>query len=221
MSTTTAIPVSLVLPHITLTGHIRHDRGAGTLDLLDEKGVERLSTDLSVYGCVAGMGEVFIKDWSEHAGLADALAIAGAVSPPGVPARRALLVPCLPRARAGRGGMPVSADVRFNPPCLRTSEPLGHIITLTGDAYEQVVDEANAMGGSVDAVAAVLSVWDYGDETDAAAELDPYDPTASDLGKPSHQLHSAHVGHQHYWLLIDHQLGLYSLYRLPLEGDPS
>src|SRR5699024_5347211 len=81
MSTTTAIPVSLVLPHITLTGHIRHDRGAGTLDLLDEEGVERLSTDLSVYGCVAGMGEVFIKDWSEHAGLADALAIAGVVSP--------------------------------------------------------------------------------------------------------------------------------------------
>lgn len=81
MSTTTAIPVSLVLPHITLTGHIRHDRGAGTLDLLDEEGVERLSTDLSVYGCVAGMGEVFIKDWSEHAGLADALAIAGVVAP--------------------------------------------------------------------------------------------------------------------------------------------
>ncbi|MGP5099571.1 hypothetical protein CIK69_01830 [Brachybacterium alimentarium] len=115
----------------------------------------------------------------------------------------------------------MSADVRFNPPYLRTSEPLSHIITLTGDAYEQVVDEANAMGGSVDAVAAVLSAWDYGDETDAAAELDPYRPTASDLGKLSHQLHSAHVGHQHYWLLIDHQLGLYSLYRLPLEGDPS
>lgn len=55
MSTTTAIPVSLVLPHITLAGHIRHDRGAGTLDLLDEEGVERLSTDLSVYGCVAGI----------------------------------------------------------------------------------------------------------------------------------------------------------------------
>ena len=81
MSTTTALPVSLVLPHVTLTGHIRHDRGAGTLDLLDEQGVERLSTDLSVYGYVAGMGEVFIKDWSEHAGLADALAIAGVVSP--------------------------------------------------------------------------------------------------------------------------------------------
>lgn len=115
----------------------------------------------------------------------------------------------------------MSADVRFNPPYLRTSEQLSHIITLTGDAYEQVVDEANAMGGSVDAVAAVLSAWDYGDETDAAAELDPYRPTASDLGKLSHQLHSAHIGHQHYWLLFDHQLGLYSLYRLPLEGDPS
>src|SRR5699024_5427155 len=63
------------------------------------------------------------------------------------------------------------------------------------------------MGGSVDAVAAVLSAWDYGDETDAAAELDPYRPTASDLGKLSHQLHSAHVGHQHYWLLIDTSSG--------------
>src|SRR5699024_151427 len=81
MSTTTALPVSLVLPHVTLTGHIRHDRGAGTLDLLDEQGVERLSTDLSVYGYVAEPGQVFIKDWSEHAGLADALVLARVVSP--------------------------------------------------------------------------------------------------------------------------------------------
>ena len=81
MSTTTALPVSLVLPHVTLTGHIRHDRGAGTLDLLDEQGAERLSTDLSVYGYVAEPGQVFIKDWSEHAGLADALVLAGVVSP--------------------------------------------------------------------------------------------------------------------------------------------
>jgi hypothetical protein len=79
MSRITAIPVSLVFPHITLTGHIRHDRGAGTLDLLDEEGVERLSTDPSVYGCVAGMGEVFIKDYSEHAGLPTALEEAGLV----------------------------------------------------------------------------------------------------------------------------------------------
>src|SRR5699024_1200796 len=96
-----------------------------------------------------------------------------------------------------------------------------HIITLTGYAYEQVVEEANAMGGSVDAVAAVLSASDYADETDTAAGLDPYRPTASDLGKLSHQLHSAHARHPHDRLLIDHQLALYSLYRLPLEGDPS
>ena len=42
MAITTACPVSLVLPHITPTGHSRHDRGAGTLDLVDEEGVERL-----------------------------------------------------------------------------------------------------------------------------------------------------------------------------------
>src|SRR5699024_12701177 len=40
-----------------------------------------LSTDLSVYGYVAEPGQVFIKDWSEHAGLADALVLARVVSP--------------------------------------------------------------------------------------------------------------------------------------------
>ncbi|MCT1602876.1 hypothetical protein M3E18_11265 [Kocuria sp. p3-SID1433] len=45
--------------------------------------------------------------------------------------------------------------------------------------------------------------------------------TVADLQKHSHQVHSTCANTHHYWLLIDHQRGLYSLYRLPLEGDPS
>lgn len=110
-------------------------------------------------------------------------------------------------------------DVKYDPPWLKTDVPLVHIVTLTGEDYERAVDEANAMGGSTDAVAEYLAQRDYCHETDAAALLYPQDmPTVEDLQKLSHQLHSTFARTQHYWLLADHQLGLYALYRLPLEG---
>lgn len=100
-------------------------------------------------------------------------------------------------------------------PCLSTDLPLVHVVTVQGEDYEHVVGEANALGGSTDAVTEVLARWDYCHETDAAALLYPQDmPTVADLQKLSHQIHSVCANTHHYCLLIDHRLGLYALYRL-------
>lgn len=80
-SATTTFPrVALHLPEMTLTGDIVYDPRRRVLELRDpEEGSDVLSLDMSYYGYVTGPGEVWIKDWTEHEGLADALVMAGVV----------------------------------------------------------------------------------------------------------------------------------------------
>lgn len=62
---------------ISLTGDLVHHEDHRALELVTEEGPERLSTDLSAYGLLPAEGNVFVKDWSEHAGVADSLVLAG------------------------------------------------------------------------------------------------------------------------------------------------
>ena len=68
-------------PQFTMTGTIEHEPDLVALAHIDETTgeVEVLSTDLRVYGLVPGPGEVFVKNWSEHAGFAASLQKAGII----------------------------------------------------------------------------------------------------------------------------------------------
>lgn len=103
------------------------------------------------------------------------------------------------------------------------SEPttrLVHIVTLTGQDYDEAVQAAEAEGGSVDAVAEHLAQWDTGTETDQAALLWPHDmPTIQDLECQRHQLHTARAGGLTYHVQIDHGLRMYALYRPTLSAE--
>ena len=103
---------------------------------------------------------------------------------------------------------------------MTTDTRLVHIITLTGQDYDDAVQAAEAEGGSVDAVARHLAQWDHGAEADDAALLWPDDmPTRADLGRQRHQLHSARVGGLEYLVQIDHGLRMYALYRPTLTQE--
>ncbi len=65
---------------IELTGSFRHDDEQRLLELTTDEGIERISVNLSAYGLVPESGNVFVKDWSEHAGLTAGLVEAGLVS---------------------------------------------------------------------------------------------------------------------------------------------
>lgn len=106
-------------------------------------------------------------------------------------------------------------DVRRTAIAELAKVPLTHVITLDGDDYETAVDAANAGGGSTEAVVAYLSGWDYGAETDADSEANG-NVDLADLERWRHQLHEADHGGLHYWLVLDHGLRFYSLYRKPL-----
>lgn len=93
-----------------------------------------------------------------------------------------------------------------------------HIITVQDTEYEEAVDAANANGGSIDAVIEYLAQWDQGDETDADSSSYYGTRLLSDLEKLSHSLYEGTHGGLRYWLLVDHPLGLYSLYRAPLDS---
>ena len=71
--------VELALPNVTLSGVLSYNPARASLIVADhETGeAEVLSVDLTVYGYVAAPGEVFVKGWSEHSGLATALEMAG------------------------------------------------------------------------------------------------------------------------------------------------
>lgn len=76
--------VALHLPEVTLTGEVRYDPRRDLLEIhYDDGETEVLSLDLTDYGLVAPPGTVWIKDWTEHVGLADALVMAGVVAPVG------------------------------------------------------------------------------------------------------------------------------------------
>lgn len=64
---------------IELTGSLHHDDAQRALTLLTQDGPERVSVNLEAYGLIPGPGRVFVKDWSEHSGLAARLAEAGLV----------------------------------------------------------------------------------------------------------------------------------------------
>lgn len=71
--------VELRLEHVTLTGAVEHapSQNALTITCPNTAESEVLTVDLTQYGYVAFPGEVFVKDWSEHQGLAAALEQAG------------------------------------------------------------------------------------------------------------------------------------------------
>lgn len=98
-----------------------------------------------------------------------------------------------------------------------TGDPLVSVVHLSGDDYETAVDVANDQGGSTSAVVEYLSRWDHGDETDAAAEINGHTDRSA-LESWNHQLHEVDHGGLHYWLVIDHGLRFYALYRRPLSS---
>lgn len=93
--------------------------------------------------------------------------------------------------------------------------PLVLIVFMDGEDYENAVDAANDLGGSTEAVVEYLSQWDFGEEDDNAASITGYTDLA-DLEANRHQLHEVDHGGLHYWLQLDHALGIYALYRRPL-----
>ena len=64
---------------LELTGTLEHDEEHRALWLLTEASQEALSVNLETYGLIPDPGCVFIKDWSEHSGLAERLQVAGLV----------------------------------------------------------------------------------------------------------------------------------------------
>ncbi|MGI8307046.1 hypothetical protein [Saccharopolyspora hattusasensis] len=66
---------------IELAGSLCHDDANRSLLLETDEGPERISVNLDAYGLTPEPGNVFIKDWSEHAGLTARLAAAGLVRP--------------------------------------------------------------------------------------------------------------------------------------------
>ncbi|QAV29299.1 hypothetical protein [Micrococcus luteus] len=97
---------------------------------------------------------------------------------------------------------------------------LVHVVTLAGQDYEDAVAAAEARGGCVDAVAEHLAQWDQGAEADEAARLWLDDmPALADLQRQPHQLHATRAGGLDYLVQINHQLGLYALYRPALTEE--
>ncbi|MFD7661261.1 hypothetical protein [Streptomyces sp. NPDC059788] len=67
---------------IELTGALVHDDKNRVLKLEKAKGsAEPISISLQGYGLTPELGNVFIKDWSEHSGLTARLEWAGLVTP--------------------------------------------------------------------------------------------------------------------------------------------
>ncbi|MGW6605598.1 hypothetical protein [Streptomyces sp. NPDC055036] len=65
---------------IELTGSLCHDDENRTLMLETDEGPERISVNLQSFGITPKPGNVFIEDWSKHAGLSARLEQAGFVT---------------------------------------------------------------------------------------------------------------------------------------------
>lgn len=76
VSLTLAEPDSIIGP-ITLTGDVHYDPEHASAYMVTAEGYEDLSVSLSAYGCTPREGHIFVKDWSEHTGLAQAMETAG------------------------------------------------------------------------------------------------------------------------------------------------
>ncbi|MFD9604698.1 hypothetical protein [Streptomyces sp. NPDC059970] len=66
---------------IELTGSLHHDDENRSLVLETDEGPEYISVNLKSCGITPEPGNVFIKNWSEHAGLTARLEQAGLVQP--------------------------------------------------------------------------------------------------------------------------------------------
>ncbi|NUQ96115.1 MAG: hypothetical protein HOY79_05970 [Streptomyces sp.] len=80
-TTTVKHDVAVDFGAIELTGALVHDDENRVLELELVEGPEPISISLQGYGLTPEPGNVFIKDWSEHSGLAARLAQAGLVKP--------------------------------------------------------------------------------------------------------------------------------------------
>lgn len=74
------MPRKIIRPHTTvqlgtlrLSGTLVFEEPPGRLTLETDEGPEYLETNLSAYGYVPEPGNIFVKDWSEHSGLAQSL----------------------------------------------------------------------------------------------------------------------------------------------------
>lgn len=65
--------ITIEFSAITLNGSLHHDDERRALMLMTEEGPERVSVNLEAYGLVPAPGHVYVKDWSEHSGLAESL----------------------------------------------------------------------------------------------------------------------------------------------------
>lgn len=94
------------------------------------------------------------------------------------------------------------------------AEPrLVSIVVVSGDDYERIVDEANDLGGSTSAVVEILARWDTGDEIDQASRINGTQ-SQSQIERSVHEV--IEHGGLRYWLLPNHDLRFYALYRRPL-----
>lgn len=107
-------------------------------------------------------------------------------------------------------------SVRRNAIAALAKDPLVCVVFLQGQDYNDAVDAANETGGSTEAVVKHLAQWDFGDETDGAATVNGH-TDLTELEHLPHQLHEVDHGGLHYWLQLDHRLGIYGLYRRPLS----
>jgi|SRR5699024_604562 len=64
---------------VHLAGTVAHDETNALLFFVTDEDTEVLSIDLDTYGLSTPQGHVWIKDWSEHAGVTSQLASLGVV----------------------------------------------------------------------------------------------------------------------------------------------
>lgn len=80
MSTTAVRPdISIDFGSIELSGVLVHDDAQRALVLHTDEGPEPISVNLGAYGLYPAPGQIFIKDWSEHDGLAARMSEQGLV----------------------------------------------------------------------------------------------------------------------------------------------
>lgn len=80
MTTKIKDQVTLTFGSIELTGDLHlasYENGETAAVLFTDEGTEHISTNLIAYGFVAQPGQFFVKDYSEHEGLAQSIVDAG------------------------------------------------------------------------------------------------------------------------------------------------
>lgn len=58
---------------VRYTGRVAHDATSALLYFVTDEDAEVISVDLYAYGLSTPQGHIWIKDWSEHAGIANQL----------------------------------------------------------------------------------------------------------------------------------------------------